>query len=746
MMSFRALLAAVLGAAALPIFAAPVADPEAADTTDEEPARLERVVTVGTLVPRAIEDVAGTITSIDAERIEDEQIRDIRDLIRYEPGLSVDRDASRFGLGGFNIRGIDANRVAIEVDGVPIADGFDIGNFSNSGRDGVDPDMIRRVEILRGPASALYGSDAIGGVVTFTTKDPADLLGASSRALRTRAGWDGSDLSWHLNGTGAFDLGPVDALFSYTWRDGQELDNADAGGRPANPQRYTSEAFFSRMTHLSADGLQWRLTVDHRRAATETEVVSLIGGPGRFASTTDLSGDDSQSRTTVLLDGDLPDSMFGHSGIWRLYQQSAETDQFTHQELAASTRSPDPTARDRRFLYSQDRLGGEITLHKDLAAASTDHLLTYGLEFTITDTEELRDGTLTNLTTGATDNVIIGEVFPLRDFPNSKATELAAYIQDEVVWRDGPDGRGLRLIPALRFDSYELDPDPDAIYLADNPNTTPTGLSETSVTPRLGLVQDLAAGGSLFVQYTEGFRSPPFNDVNIGLENPIFGFRAIPNPDLQPETSRGVEFGYRTGRDWGDFDLALYYNRYRNLIESRVVVGVDPADGFLVFQSVNRAEAQIYGLELRTHLDLEFYSARLAGLSVDAALAVSDGRDTARSQPLNTVDPTELVLGLSYAPVDGFWDVSLIMTAVTRKGAVDTSGGAQFVPDGFAVLDLVGSFQLSERSRVQWGIYNLLDRTYWRWSDVRGLPAGDPTVDLAAQPGINFSISASVDL
>jgi hemoglobin/transferrin/lactoferrin receptor protein len=708
---------------------------------EETPADLGTLVTVGTLVPRAIEDVAGTITSIDDDEIEALQVRDIQDLIRYEPGLSVDREASRFGLGGFNIRGIDANRVAIEIDGVPVADGFDIGNFSNAGRDGVDPDMIRRVEILRGPASALYGSDAIGGVVTFTTKDPSDLLGSDDMAFRTRTGWDGSDLSWHLNGTGAFDLGPVDALLSYTWRDGQELDNSEANGRSANPQTYNTRAAFGRVTHLTDGGLQLRFTVDHRNAASMTDVDSLAPGPGRFASTTALSGDDTMSRTTILFDGDLPESFLGHSGVWRLYQQSAETDQYTHQELAPSGSTPDPTARDRRFLFEQDRLGGEITLHRDLIGDHTDHLFTYGLEFTFTDTEELRDGTLTNLTTGATSNTIIGEVFPVRDFPNTDVTEFAAYVQDEIVWRD----RGLRLIPALRVDHYNLDPQPDPIYVADNPNTTPEGLSETSITPRLGLVKDIGEG-SIFVQYTEGFRSPPFNDVNIGLENPIFGFRAIPNPDLKPETSRGLEFGYRTDRDWGALDLALFYNRYRNLIESRVVVGVDPGDGFLIFQSVNRAEARIMGLELRSHLDLGWFADSLAGLSIDAALALADGDDTARDQPLNTVDPAELVLGLRYEPVGSFWDVSLIMTAVARKDDVDTTGGAQFIPDGRAVFDVIGGFQLTARSSVQWGIHNLFDRTYWNWSDVRGLPPTDPTVDLAAQPGLSFSMSVNVDL
>ena len=85
------------------------------------------------------------------------------------------------------MHGLGGNRVLVETDGVPAAKTFAVGNFSNTGRQFADLVIVDRIEVLRGPASALYGSDAIAGVVAITTLDPSDLLDdRHDRAMRTR--------------------------------------------------------------------------------------------------------------------------------------------------------------------------------------------------------------------------------------------------------------------------------------------------------------------------------------------------------------------------------------------------------------------------------------------------------------------------------------------------------------------------------------------------------------------------------
>src|SRR3990172_11446170 len=170
---------------------------------------LEVITVTGSKLPRSLSEVANTITVIDDQRINRELSNDIKDLVRYEPGVSVTSEAGRFGIGGFNIRGIEANRVTMELDGVPVIEGFGIGDFASSGRNLVDTGLLKSVEILRGPASALYGSDAMGGVVAYTTRDPADFLRDADRYAGLHSAYTREDDGWRLGASAGFSQSPL---------------------------------------------------------------------------------------------------------------------------------------------------------------------------------------------------------------------------------------------------------------------------------------------------------------------------------------------------------------------------------------------------------------------------------------------------------------------------------------------------------------------------------------------------------
>ena len=135
------------------------------DTTPPKPQELDRVVVIASKAPEPAGRVVGTFAAIEREMLERHQAQDIADLVRYQPGIDALGDSTRFGWQGFSIRGLDGNRVGMEIDGVPVAEAFSVGQFAAAGRDLVELDALQRVEILRGPASTLYGSDALAGVV-----------------------------------------------------------------------------------------------------------------------------------------------------------------------------------------------------------------------------------------------------------------------------------------------------------------------------------------------------------------------------------------------------------------------------------------------------------------------------------------------------------------------------------------------------------------------------------------------------
>src|SRR3546814_2361157 len=108
---------------------------------------------------------------------------------------------------------------------------------------------------------------------------------------------------------------------------------------------------------------------------------------------------------------------------------------------------------------------------------------------------------------------MLPDVFPVRDFPVSRTTSAALYLQDEISFAGG----AFRLVPAVRVDRYELRPEVDPIFAGDNPGVAVADLDETSVSPKLGAVWHFAPDWSLFGGYARGFRSPPYGDVNLGL-------------------------------------------------------------------------------------------------------------------------------------------------------------------------------------------------------------------------------------
>ena len=135
---------------------------------------IEQIVVVANKSARSVRDVAAHVTVMTRQELTDNLATSVADVFRYTPGVDYEASGSRFGTEGINIRGIGGNRVAILVDGVPLSDQFDVGSFSNATRDFVNAGLIQRVEVLHGPASALYGSSAIGGVIAIADDGNSD--------------------------------------------------------------------------------------------------------------------------------------------------------------------------------------------------------------------------------------------------------------------------------------------------------------------------------------------------------------------------------------------------------------------------------------------------------------------------------------------------------------------------------------------------------------------------------------------
>ena len=700
---------------------------------------IETLVIIGK-TPRKVQDVVGAVSVISSESIDKQLVHDVADLLRYEAGINMVSSGSRFGNSSIAIRGISGNRIATEIDGVPVAEQFSVGSYSNSGRNYVDPELIKQVEILRGPASSTYGSDAIGGVVSFVTKKPNDLLSETDKDIYIglKTGYYSVDNSKLISLNTAFGNDTSSALLSASFRKGNELDSNVSSGIASDIQDNETKSLLAKYYFAISDNQELSFSYDYFKREAQTDVQSILGLE-RFSSTTGLFGDDETSRENFAVNYDFViDTSWLEGGLIRFYDQSTETSQLTDEYRTARGKN---YRYDRDFYYQQDVQGLRLNFYTNVNSSLAAHHIGYGVEYSKTDIKELRNSLQTNVDTGDSTNVVLSEDFPLRDFPISEVEEIGIYINDEIAI----DGTNFTVIPAIRYDKYELSPMVDSIYLEDNPDQAVVAISEDSVSPKLGVVYQLNNDSQLYVQYVKGFRAPPFEDANIGLDIPLFKMRAIPNPELKSETTDGYEIGYNLTKDHHQFDVVGFYNDYDDFIQTKVNLGFDPIVGRIIFQSQNIDNAKIYGAELNYKYNNQGLFSANDSYSAYASAFLSKGENRDTDQPINDIEPNHALLGVEWLSSNELISVSFHANLVAEKSDIDDANEhdpeqALATTAGYATFDVIANYYINEKLTLAGAINNLTDKQYWLWSDVNGIAASDPLLATLAAPGINASL------
>lgn len=727
----------LLSGTALAAFAGVLGASPAAAQAELQYAEADTVTVTATRTEADAFDVPSVVTVITEEEIENNLVGDIKDLVRFEPGVSVRRSPARFsaafastgrdGNSGFNIRGLEGDRVLIQVDGVRVPDGFSFGPALFGRGDYVDLGLLSSVEIVRGPASALYGSDGLAGVVSFTTMDPDGFLREGEDfGARLRAAYSGDDDAWDAGFSVGGRWGDWSGLLAYTRHDGHEYENQGDNDAPnatrtaANPQDVESNSALGRLVFQPSDQHRFRLTLDYSDRNIVTEALtSRAPVPAAPTDVIDLDGLDESERARVSFDhryekeGGLIDR-----ASWSVYYQDSSLVQFSDEDrLSAADR-----IRETRF--ENQVWGAAAQAERSFATGAIQHRLVFGGDYSQTRQEGLRDGTVPS----------IGDFFPSRPFPNTDYTLAGLFVQDEISVADGR----ITFFPALRYDSYDLEPEADALYPA-----AVASQSDARITPRFGVVTWPTDDFGVFFNYAQGFKAPTPSQVNNNFSNPIFGYTSLPNPDLGPEESESLELGVRfrgdnlAGAEWRASATA-FGGWYDDFIEQAVVGGsftpMDPA----IFQFVNLGEVEISGFEARADLRwANGFGLRLAG-------SYAEGNDVTGgvATPLDSIDPLKLVGGLSYDDPGGRFGGQLILTYSAQKDEDDACAGC-FRPDAFTLVDITGYWNVTEAATLRVGVFNVTDEHYWWWSDVRGVSETSTVLDAYTQPGANFSASIS---
>ena len=728
----RSLLAAIFGIA----LAAPAAGQESND-------QLEELIVNATRLPRTIEDIAGTVSVMTADDMEREVAQDLDDLVRFLPGVSIST-ATRGGHEGFSIRGIGGNRVLTVLDGIRSNDIYHAGP-SSYGRDNLDTDNIKTVELIRGPASALYGADAIGGAVILTSKAPGDYLEGDRAAFNLRASAADADEQYRGGFTAASQFGDVGLLAQYTHRQFAEREVNGPGS--LNPQDGRSDSLLLQLHWEVSPGQQLGFSMDNFVDEIETQLDSEIG---RSVSSSLGLDDTERLRVGMRYEWQAGLALFDDVEL-DLNQQDTDTTQYTEQTRTSySFINPrDPRTyrgasarRESTFDFDQQTSALNLNLRKTVTAGALTHSLAYGANLEETDTQRPRNRCDEELATGRTTCRISAypfappEVFPNKTIPDTSTTRSGIYLQDEIVLGEA----GLTLIPGARYDRYRMkampDPSLDGTGQVSGYGFPVESIDEGAVSLSLGVLYGINATWSMFGQYAEGYRPPNFAEANQSFVNLGYRYATVPNPELSAENSKGLEFGLRASFPNAFLRVAAYRNRYTNFIESAFA---GTRGSISLFQNRNIGEVTVRGAEFNARFFLnEQWQAR-------TALAYAGGDNLSASTPLDSVDPLTLVAGLRFDAPSGRWGGELLLTAVGKKDRVSTP--ERVTADSYRVVDVVGNYDFSESVRLRFGVFNVFDELYARWINISSLNAESTSlIEDAHQSGMNFRVGLQIDI
>ncbi|WP_444997756.1 TonB-dependent hemoglobin/transferrin/lactoferrin family receptor [Aliikangiella sp. IMCC44359] len=713
----------------------------------------EKVIQVfASRISATANEIPASISVIDKEQIEKIMPNKLSDLLRYEAGVTVESSGHRHSDAGINIRGIGGNRVLMVKDGVLLPDGFGSAGVSQ-GRGSFDPFNLNHVEILKGPASALYGSNALGGVVLVNTADPKVLYENNDNQayVSLNTGYFSEDSRTRLGIATATKIGAGHGLFQAQTQLFEDIDvNSDF---IVNPKEGDSDSVFFKWVY-EGEKQKIVLTAEHYQQTAEnilnTNIRPIAGPPG--TAITEALADDESTRQHLGIRHELYDLSWSDKVQWQVDYQVSNYKQYEHERTQnpGMVISPIPTSDkvvEEWEDFEQKQLSFSLLLENEF---EEQHLL-IGLEGHSKSIERPVDKRLTDNIAGTTTNIINGIVHPGKTFPDADVLKLGFFIQDHITIKEY-----LKVIAGLRYDYFKNSPKPDRSYQNFNlANAQPLGYDDKQVSPHLGMVFDMTEQASFYANYSTGYRTPPIAEqyISRSILIPVPGVphEVIPNNQLESETSEGIEVGLRWSDDNYHISLAAYQNNYEDFIDSRTIGyrSMPPlftgATAIRQIQYQNVDEVEIKGIELNGTVVID--SLLPNGWHGDFNFSANHikGNNKQTGVGLNSIPPNNLVLGFTLQPTDS-WQFSWHARAVDKADDVEPlvhhgQPLPAFEPPSYQIFDMNAIWNISEELALNFSVYNLSDEKYWAAHNKGDNANAD--LDAKVAPGRNFAVSAS---
>ena len=707
----------------------------AADVQPAQQVELAPVLVTADRNTQTLDKAAPNVSVIGRKTLNQASAQNLDDMVLYEPGVSVPSDNNRRGHAGINIRGIDGNRILMMVDGVRIPESYAGGgsNGAISGRDMVESDTLKQVDIVKGPYSALYGSDALGGVVNMVTLSPSDFVDAGKRGyFGLKHSYRGRDRSHGVTATVAGFHENAEGLLMLTRRQGHETENMGSDtsystARTAtNPQKNNAYNILAK-GNIGNERHRLETLYEQYYHANDTVLANGLGSQSRGPVT--IATSESNARDRIRRQ--RIEAGYRYTGEGRLkeanltaYQQKLRTedDAVDASITRMGTRQLGNSTRYSDYGFNQTirGLNGRSVWEFDGAVKQT---VVAGAEYKHTETARPRDSLTVDNLTGAVSKVYAGSTYPNKTFPDSKRKTFSVYAQDSLTF-----GNGIVLTPALRYEKDKLNTSTDQAYLNANPSGTATRFSDSAFTPSLRLSVPMGEQFTSFATYSQGFRTPPFDSATMAFANTTYGYAVIPNANLKSERSNSFELGMKFKNERTRAQVTAFYNRYRNFID-RTEVGTASIGGrpIIQYQYQNLDHVKTYGAEASAAYKF------LPGWQVSGSIAWMRGKQQ-DGTPLDSAYPLNGVLGVDYAQEK--WGVDTKLRWSKKHSRV--SSDSVFQAPGYGVWDVGAWYKPSKNVEIGANIYNIGNKKYWQHADVAGMSRSS-VMDLYTETGRNFA-------
>ena len=504
------------------------------------------VVVTGTKTERNLLDVPVRTEVVTQEQLQETHARDLAEGLKHVPGVMIKPIHGKTGQEIW-LQGFDANRVLVLIDGLPVT----ASTGSSVDLTQISVADVDHVEIVKGSVSALYGSEAMGGVVNIITKK-------SKPGSRYQVTVDGGTYGDGNVSDNVFNDQHVNVLLQHdsgTWFTALTADLRNKGGSRLNPDTWDTEGGEGEKINVSLDlgyhfdnGATLLFKPTYYKESVDKNFSTFTPG---FGDINKVKIEEA-SRQNITVAFDTPIGGDGKLSTWFIHEEFIDD---TAQDTVSTVKVDQSSHGSSRF----DK--AEVQFDKSI---NDTRLLTIGMTAMRSDLQQTQD----------TGNSVIDEVGGKKERQN-----IELYAQEDIFISDT-----LEILPGIR---YQHDSDFGG-YLAPKINVMygPDWIDNANLKWRLGL--------------GHGYRVPTLKERHYIFDHSALGYMVIGNPDLVPETSNSLQFGGELNTGNFRTDVNFYYNDIKNLISETLDSNASDETGLSIFTYDNIGEAVTQGIDFST--------------------------------------------------------------------------------------------------------------------------------------------------